>query len=116
MKDESFGSYFQNIRKSKDITQDQVAQYVHRKKMTISLIENNKNEPPSGELLKKMIESLSLTDEKEISKLYLLASKKRKTLPVDIEEYFFSNDEIYNSIVRAMKQNKNNKDWENIFK
>ena len=32
--------------------------------MTISLIENNKNEPPTGELLKKMIDSLSLKDEK----------------------------------------------------
>ena len=89
MKDESFGSCFQNIRKSKDITQDQVAQYVHRKKMTISLIENNKNEPPSGELLKKMIESLSLTDEKEISKLYLLASKKERHYQLILKNTFF---------------------------
>ena len=116
MNDENFGSYFQAIRKSKNITQEEIADHVNRVKMTISSIENNKNERPNGELLKKMIDSLSLNDEKQIRKLYLLASKPRKTLPVDIEEYFFSNDEIYNSIVRAMKQNKNNKDWENIFK
>lgn len=116
MNEENFGSYFQCIRKSKKITQDQVANYVNRNKMTISLIENNKNEPPNGKLLTKMIESLSLDDQKEISKLYLLASKQRKTLPVDIEEYFFSNEEIYNSIVRGMKKNKENKDWENIFR
>ena len=84
--------------------------------MTISLIENNKNEPPSGELLKKMIDSLSLDDQNLISKLYLLASKQRKMLPSDIEDYFFSNEEIYNSIVRGMKNNKKNEDWEKIFR
>ena len=84
--------------------------------MTISLIENNKNEPPSGELLKKMIDSLSLEDEKVISRLYLLASRQRRFLPVDIEEYFFANEEIYNAIVRGMKKNKKNIDWENIFR
>lgn len=116
MKEDNFGYYFQSIRKSKNITQEQVASYVNRKKMTISLIENNKNEPPSGELLKKMIDSLSLEDEKVISRLYLLASRQRRFLPVDIEEYFFANEEIYNAIVRGMKKNKKNIDWENIFR
>lgn len=116
MNEENFGSYFQSIRKSKNITQTEVANYVKRKKMTISLIENNKNEPPSGELLKNMIESLSLDDENIISKLYLLASKQRKMIPSDIEAYFFSNEEIYNSIVRGMKNNKKNEDWEKIFR
>lgn len=116
MKEENFGSYFQSIRRSKNITQNEVANYVNRKKMTISLIENNKNEPPNGELLKNMIDSLSIEDEKVISKLYLLASKQRKSLPTDIEEYFFANEEIYNAIVRGMKKNKRNIDWKNIFR
>lgn len=116
MKEENFGSYFQSIRRSKNITQIEVANYVNRKKMTISLIENNKNEPPNGELLKKMIDSLSIEDEKVISKLYLLASKQRKSIPTDIEEYFFANEEIYNAIVRGMKKNKRNIDWKNIFR
>ena len=116
MKEENFGHYFQSVRKSMNITQEQVASYVNRKKMTISLIENNKNEPPSGELLKKMIDSLSLKDEKVISRLYLLASRQRRFLPVDIEEYFFENEEIYNAIIRGMKKNKKNIDWENIFR
>lgn len=116
MKEENFGSYFQSIRKSKSITQSEVANYVNRKKMTISLIENNKNEPPNGDLLKNMIDSLSLDDQSQISKLYLLASRQRKMLPSDIEDYFFSNEEIYNSIVRGMKNNKKNEDWEKIFR
>lgn len=115
MEEEKFGSYFKSIRKLKNITQSEVADYVNRKKMTISLIENNKNEPPSGELLKKMIDSLSLKDEKVISRLYLLASKQRGSLPTDIEEYFFDNEEIYNAIVRGMKKNKKNIDWKKIF-
>ena len=97
-------------------TQTEVANYVKRKKMTISLIENDKNEPPSGELLRNMIDSLSLDDQSQIRKLYLLASRKRKMLPVDIEDYFFSNEEIYNSIVRGMKNNKKNEDWGKIFR
>ncbi len=97
------------------MTQEEVASYVNRKKMTISLIENNKNEPPTGELLKKMIDSLSLEDEKVISRLYLLASRQRGFLPEDIEEYFFDNEEIYNAIVRGMKKNKKNIDWRKIF-
>ena len=84
--------------------------------MTISLIENNKNEPPSGGLLKSMIDSLALDDKNIISKLYLLASKQRKMLPSDIEDYFFANEEIYNSIVRGMKSNKKNEDWKKIFR
>ena len=63
-----------------------------------------------------MIDSLSLDDQNLISKLYLLASKQRKMLPSDIEDYFFSNEEIYNSIVRGMKNNKKNEDWEKIFR
>lgn len=115
MEEEKFGNYFKSIRKSKNITQSEVADYVNRKKMTISLIENNKNEPPNGELLKKLIDSLSLNDEKVISKLYLLASRQRGNIPTDIKEYFFDNKEIYNAIVRGMKKNKKNKDWEKIF-
>ena len=116
LKEENFGKYFQSIRKSKNITQSEVANYVNRKKMTISLIENNKNEPPNGDLLKNMIDSLSLDDQNQISKLYLLASRQRKMLPSDIEDYFFSNEEIYNSILRGMKSNKKNEDWEKIFR
>ena len=84
--------------------------------MTISLIENNKNEPPSGELLKNMIDSLFLDDKNIISKLYLLASKQRKMLPSEIDDNFFANEEIYNSIVRGMKNNKKNEDWKKIFR
>jgi transcriptional regulator with XRE-family HTH domain len=116
LNDDNFGLYFKNIRKSKNITQEQVANYINRKKMTISLIENGKNEPPSGDLLKNMIDSLSLEDETEKNNLYLLASKSRGSLPFDIEEYFYSNKEIYNAIKRGMKKNKKNIDWENIFK
>lgn len=115
MKKEKFGDYFQSIRKSRNITQEEVASYVNRKKMTISLIENNKNEPPTGELLKKMIDSLYLKDEKVISRLYLLASRQRGFLPADIEKYFFDNEEVYSAIVRGMKKNKKNIDWEKIF-
>ena len=116
MNDENFGSYFQSIRKSKNITQEEIANSVNKVKMTISQIENNKNEPPNGKFLKELIDSLSLSDEKQKRKLYFLASKQRKTLPIDIEEYFFSNEEIYNTIIRAMQKDKKDRDWKEIFK
>lgn len=116
LQEDLFGVYFKNVRKSQNITQEQVASYANKNKMTISLIENGKNDPPNGKLLDDMINSLSLTDEEIISKLYMLAFKSRKVVPTDISEYFYSNIEIYKSIKRAMKQKKNNNDWKNIFK
>lgn len=106
MNEETFGSYFRKIRLEAGITQDNVAEYIKRKKMTISLIEREKNEPPKGKLLDLMIESLHITDEDVKDKLYLLASKSRGNVPTDIYDYFFSNEEICNAIRRGLKKTK----------
>lgn len=116
MNEETFGSYFRKIRLELGKTQDNVADYINRKKMTVSLIEREKNDPPKGKLLDLMIESLDINDEDVKDKLYLLASKPKGNVPTDIYDYFFSNDEICNAIRRGLKKNKSNDDWKEIFK
>lgn len=116
MAEESFGKYFRAIRTSQNLTQEKVAEIVGRKKMTISLIEQEKNNSPSGKLLTDMINSLSLTDEDIINRLYLLASKSRGLVPDDIMDYFYSNEEIYGAIKRGMNQKQDNRKWKEIFK
>lgn len=115
MENSAFGTYYKKIRTEKKITQDYVANKVKRKKMTISLIESGKNEPPTGELLLEMINALGNISEEEKANLLILSAKSRKLVPIDISEYFFSNPEIYFAIKRGLKKNKKNVDWTKIF-
>ena len=100
----SFGEYLRFLRVSRKpaMTQEELGRAVGRGKMTISQFENGKNSPPQGELLESIISALSLTSD-EASKLIFLSAKFRKGIPVDIEEYFFSNPAIYAAIRADMK-------------
>lgn len=115
MNEELFGQYYKKIRTEKKITQDFVANYVNRKKMTISLIENGKNDPPEGELLLGMINALGVIPDDVKSNLMVLSAKSRKSIPIDISEYFYSNPEIYHAIKRGLTKNKKNNDWAIVF-
>ena len=115
LSDEVFGQYYKKIRSERKITQDYVAKFVNRKKMTISLIESGKNDPPEGELLLGMINALGNVDDDIKSKLIVLSSKVRNTIPVDISNYFLSNLEIYNAIKRGLNMKMKNDDWKKIF-
>ncbi len=111
MIDNTFGKYLKELRlsRSPQMTQEMLAKAVERSKMTISQFENGKNSPPKGELLNKIVDSLSLTDN-EKSKLLFLAAQSRGSLPSDIEEYFFDNPAICDAI-RAGMNNSKDVDW-----
>lgn len=104
MNEQTFGNYLRSLRKKHDpsMTQEQLGQAIGRSKMTISQFEIGKNAPPQGELLQKMIEALCLTKE-EADKLVFLSSEARRSLPADIETYFFENPSICKAI-RAAKE------------
>ena len=65
----NFGSYFKNLRKSKHITQQQIANAIGKSKMLVSGVETNKNAPFIDEDLKFIVDVLSLSEEDE-RKLY----------------------------------------------
>lgn len=109
-----FGFYLKSLREIKGTTQEQLGDAVGKKKMTISLIENGKNDPPQSDFLENIISALSLNSIEEY-KLRDLAALHRGSIPSDIVEYFSENDNIRTAIRRAKSQGKTNDDWQSIF-
>lgn len=115
MNDHSFGAYLRSLRKNQTppMTQEQLAKTINRSKMTVSQFEKGKNAPPQGELLEKIISALSLTPEQE-NKLRFLASETRKTIPSDIESYFFENPSICKAIRAAQASSADDSFWNDL--
>lgn len=115
MNDQSFGEYLRSLRKSQDppMTQEQLAKVIHRSKMTVSQFENGKNAPPQGELLESIIAALTLSEEQE-SRLRFLSSESRKTVPSDIETYFFENPSICKAIRAAQAISVDDAFWNDL--
>lgn len=114
MQQGEFGAYLRELRDAKEMTQEQLGEAVGKKKMTISLIESGKNDPPQGDFLEKIILALAPSLDNEI-KLRDLSALARNSIPSDFIDYFKANEEIRNAIRRAQKTNKQNADWEKIF-
>ena len=115
MNDHSFGAYLRSLRKNQTppMTQEQLANAINRSKMTVSQFEKGKNAPPQGELLEKIISALSLTPEQE-NKLRFLSSETRKTIPGDIESYFFDNPSICKAIRAAQASSADDSFWNDL--
>ena len=115
MNDHSFGTYLRSLRKNQTppMTQEQLAKAINRSKMTVSQFEKGKNAPPQGELLEKIISVLSLTPEQE-NKLRFLSSETRKTIPGDIESYFFENPSICKAIRAAQASSADDSFWNDL--
>lgn len=115
MNDHSFGAYLRSLRKNQtpSMTQEQLAKAINRSKMTVSQFEKGKNAPPQGELLEKIISALSLTPEQE-NKLRFLSSETRKTIPGDIESYFFENPSICKAIRAAQASSADDSFWNDL--
>ncbi|MBQ8540800.1 MAG: helix-turn-helix domain-containing protein [Clostridia bacterium] len=112
----SFGAYLRELRNSRSpsMTQEELANAIGRSKMTISQFEKEKNAPPQGELLNKIIVALKATDDEE-NTLRFLAAEYRKKVPGDIEEYFFNNPCVCKAIRAAKNANLSNSDWEKVI-
>lgn len=115
--DNAFGKHLRELRESRSpkITQEVLAASVGKTKMTISLIEQGKNDPPQGDFLQKIVEVLKLNNE-EKSKLFDLAAAKRKTVPEDILDYFHTHPQLINAIRRAKKKNMPDSVWAEVIK
>lgn len=115
MNHQSFGEYLRSLRKSQNpsMTQEQLAKAIGRSKMTVSQFENGKNAPPQGKLLESIISALTITDEQE-SILRFLASESRRTVPGDIEDYFFKNPSICKAIRAAQASSTDNTFWDDL--
>ena len=108
--DNSFGRYLKGLRQKIDMTQESLGEKVGRNKMTISLIEAGKNNPPDTELLEKISVALSL-DPDNRAKLFDLAAIARGAIPIDLRVYFADNQEISAAIRRAKDKGITNEQW-----
>ena len=115
MNDQTFGNYLRSLRKKQNppMTQEQLAAAVGRGKMTISQFEKGKNAPPQGALLDKIVKALDLTDE-EKNRLIFLSSEERRTVPTDIEIYFFENPSICEVIRAGQERDVDDSFWSDL--
>jgi len=115
MSEKSFGKYLRDMRKNQDppMTQEQLAKAIGRGKMAISQFENEKNSPPQGELLNSIIKALKLTPEQEAT-MRFLSSEARRTVPSDIEKYFFENPSICKAIRAAKETSVDDSFWRKL--
>ena len=115
MRAKTFGEYLRELRENRGLSQGQLGEKVKRKAMTISLIENGKNNPPNNELLDEIINALKLNEE-ESNMLRNLSAIERNEIPYDINIYIQNHMDVFNAVRRGMKQNKKSTDWKNVFK
>ena len=115
MNKQSFGEYLRLLRKSQNppMTQEQLAKAIGRSKMTVSQFEKGKNAPPEGELLDNIISTLTITEEQRC-KLRFLSSESRRTVPGDIEAYFFENPSICKAIRAAQASSTDDAFWDEL--
>ena len=81
--------------------------------MTISQFEKGKYAPPQGALLDKIVKALDLTDE-EKNRLIFLSSEERRTVPTDIEIYFFENPSICEVIRAGQEREVDDSFWSDL--
>lgn len=89
-----FGNYFKELRKSKDVTQKQIADAIGKSTMLISGIETGKNGPFTEADLESVSKVLSLS-ESEKKQLYIEAAKAKGTLPIHLLDYVIKHDEVF---------------------
>lgn len=115
MSDYRFGAYLRMLRQLQEpvMTQEQLAEAIGRGKMTISQFESGKNAPPTGELLEKIVDALVLTPE-QTHELIFLSSQERRSIPLDIEDYFFDHPSICKAIRAGKAALVDDSFWEKI--
>lgn len=89
----SFGIYFRDLRKSKEMTQEALAEAIGKTKMLISGIETGRNISFSDEDVDKIIKVLNLSNE-ESWKLRNEAARARNRLPSNVTGYLFDHEEL----------------------
>lgn len=88
-----FGLYFKDLRKSKDMTQETLAEAIGKTKMLISGVETGRNTSFSDEDVDKIIKALKLSDE-ESRKLRNESARARNRLPSEVTGYLFAHEEL----------------------
>ena len=95
-----FGQLLKNLRMGTKVTQQAVADFCNITKQYMSDIEKGRNDPPQGELLKKMAEFFNLSGDSK-KDFFDTAARVRGDVAVDIKDILINNPD---EIVRLRKQ------------
>jgi len=90
----NFGEYFRALRKSKNVTQKEIAEEIGKTTMLVSGVETNKNKPFAVSDLNKIAKFLGLNAQ-EHRDLLKEAAKARGVFPSYMLRYFNDHDEAY---------------------
>lgn len=110
-----FGNFFKNLRKSKNVTQKQIADAIGKSTMLISGIETGKNGPFTEADLELISKTLMLS-ETEKSQLFIEAAKTKRTLPAYLLDYVASHDDVYTLLEVLAQKNMEGKSLKEIVK
>lgn len=100
----SFGVYFRELRKSKQITQKQIADALGKSTMLVSGVETSKNGPFTEADLETVSVVLNLSND-EKKELYVVAARARGKLPPHLLDYVINHEEVYDLLdVLAQKE------------
>ncbi len=89
----SFGPYFKDLRKSKNKTQEELAEAIGKSKMLISGVETGRNTSFSDEDIDKLIKVMELSDE-EGEKLRIEASRASGKIPPITTRYLLNHEDL----------------------
>lgn len=110
-KDSEFGGYVKQLRKRRQMSQEQLADRLGRKKMTVSLWETGGNDPPQGAMLREIAKILCDTEQEQV-KLYKLASKARKTLPSEIVDMCLTHPSLFDLLLSPDAAQYTDQEWQ----
>lgn len=112
MNSETFGQYLHRKRASL-MTLRGFAARVEKSASFMCDLENDRRDPPNRELLKKIVEVLSLGED-DSTTLFDLAGKGREEVSADLPDYIM-NSEVSDSVRLALRTAKNTgasvEDW-----
>lgn len=109
----SFGNYFRELRKAKNITQKTIATAIGKSTMLISGIETGKNNPFSEADLEIIVNAMDLSDD-EALELVRKAAMARGKLPQKMSEYIFNNSHAFKLLDVISEKNFGEKSLEEI--
>ena len=105
-----FGPYLRSLREARNHGLRQFARDVGMQPSNYSNMENGFLQAPGDAVLKRISDALGLADgSAEQSKLFDLAGKSRKEIPVDIREFIKVNP-LVPAMLRSMKDKKLSRD------
>ena len=113
MNQSDFGKLLRNKRQEHHKTQEEIANSINKSKMLISGMETGKNNPPTDDDLKKIMECLELNEE-EKKEFKTIATLERGTLPNELITLVKDDKRIIDILYKIKEKKLTNEKYKKI--